>query len=394
MTTRTLIKGGTVLSMDPLVGDARPADVLVEDSTIVAVAADIDDSGCQVIDASEMVVMPGLIDPHRHLWYQGFRGCATDATMVDMVSVLWPRLAAHITARDLYQFTRAGIVAALDNGITTVFDWCHAINTPEHAHEAIRAHLELPMRAVFGVGGSMSRKLAELEGRVDHLDSWDVARELRSGQLSNHPRVGMALAVQGIEYSSLAVTGYDVAVARELTVPISMHIGVQDGTRAAHGISQLDEAGLLGGDMQFVHCITTTDDEFRRLAELDARAACTPICELMIGFGLPPTDRMRRAGIAPAFGADAVCTASGDLFDEARAALIAERLNHAQRRFRDGTVDTLAHLGLTAREAIQGITTNAARACWLENSHGVIDPWKGCRHHLTSSDGPWARPTY
>jgi 5-methylthioadenosine/S-adenosylhomocysteine deaminase len=376
MPDQILIRNGAVLTMEASLGDFACADVLIEQGRIAQVGPGLDAENASIIDATDMIVMPGLIDPHRHLWYQGFRGWGMDAAMSDFVQTFWPEFGAKIGAEDLYAFTRAGIVDALENGITSVFDWCHAVNSDDHPWQAFRAHQELPMRAVFALGGSMQRKLAEFAGDTEHYDSWDTARALRTGPLANHPRIEMALAIQGIESSPVEVARADIEAARELGIPASMHVAVLDGNPPAYGIRQLEEAGLLGDDLQFAHCVTTTADEFRSVVAADARATCTPMAELLLGFGIPPTGRMLAAGLGPSFGADTVCSASGDLFDEARTALIAERTRMAALQFATGPVENAAQLGMSARCALEGITINAAHACWLEDRVGSLSPGK------------------
>jgi 5-methylthioadenosine/S-adenosylhomocysteine deaminase len=363
--------------MDAAIGDFACADVLIEQGRIAQVGPDLGADRASTIDATEMIVMPGLVDPHRHLWYQGFRGWGMDATMSDYIGTFWPQFGANIAAEDLYAFTRAGIVDALENGITSVFDWCHAVNSDDHPWQALRAHEELPMRAVFALGGSMQRKLAEFAGETVHYDSWQTARELKAGPLAAHPRIDMALAIQGIESSPIEVATADIEAARELAIPASMHVAVLDGAPPTYGIRTLEQAGLLRDDLQFAHCVTTTEDEFRSVVQAGARATCTPMAELVLGFGVPPTGRMLAAGLAPSFGADTVCSASGDLFDEARTALMAERTRGAARQFAEGRqVESVEQLGMSARCALEGITCNAARACWLEDRVGSISPGK------------------
>ncbi len=63
--TRTLITGGHVLTMDRSLGDLPRGDVLVEDGKIVAVGTELDALGADVVDASGMIVMPGLVDTQR-----------------------------------------------------------------------------------------------------------------------------------------------------------------------------------------------------------------------------------------------------------------------------------------------------------------------------------------
>ena len=134
---------------------------------------------CEVLDASGMVVMPGLVDSHRHFWQTGTRADTIDRVFWDLVFSQWPKVAARYTAEDVYANVLAGAAHALDNGITTVLDWCHIVNTPEHAEEDVRALREIGLRSVFLYGASMARKLQEFEGQVENEDSWAHARLMR-----------------------------------------------------------------------------------------------------------------------------------------------------------------------------------------------------------------------
>jgi 5-methylthioadenosine/S-adenosylhomocysteine deaminase len=375
---RLLVRGGTLVTMDRSLGDFRRADLLIEDDRISAVAPRLDVADCELLDASAMIVMPGLVDAHRHLWYSAIRGLAVDATLNEMVVSMWPALAAQYTPEDLYAATRAGALDALEHGITTVLDWCHVINSPEHGPAAVRALRELPIRAVFAYGASMDRKLDEYAGQTEHGDSWEPARALRSGELSaDSGRLRMALALQGPEFTTLEVSRADIEVGRQLGLPMTMHCGIPAGAPSRRAIAQLAEAGLLGEDMQFVHCCATADEEFAALAAAGGVAVACPMAELGMGMGEPPVVRMREAGLRPALGADAVCTASGDQFDEARTALFSERGRHARALAAAGRpVEEPSQLGFTATEALEAITIGGARACWLEHQVGSLTPGK------------------
>src|SRR5262245_32629750 len=63
-----VIRGATVLSMDPAVGDFATGDVHVRDGAIVAVAARIDAAGAETVEGRGMICMPGFVDTHWHLW--------------------------------------------------------------------------------------------------------------------------------------------------------------------------------------------------------------------------------------------------------------------------------------------------------------------------------------
>ena len=65
---RTLIRGADLLTMDPTLGEQLAADVLMENGRIVAVGKGLVADGAEVIDAQGMILMPGMIDGHRHVW--------------------------------------------------------------------------------------------------------------------------------------------------------------------------------------------------------------------------------------------------------------------------------------------------------------------------------------
>jgi 5-methylthioadenosine/S-adenosylhomocysteine deaminase len=65
MADRLLLRGGTVLTVDPDLGDLPKGDVLIEGDTIAQVAPQID-ADAEVIDASGRIVIPGFVDTHRH----------------------------------------------------------------------------------------------------------------------------------------------------------------------------------------------------------------------------------------------------------------------------------------------------------------------------------------
>ena len=118
MTTKTLIRGGTVVSMDPQIGDLT-ADVLVEDDKIVAVEPNIS-ADAEVIDASDSIVIPGFVDTHRHTWETAVRGCAPNATLDDYFVEVLDTFAPAYRDEDVHASNVAGSLECLNAGITTL----------------------------------------------------------------------------------------------------------------------------------------------------------------------------------------------------------------------------------------------------------------------------------
>src|SRR5664279_6525282 len=157
MANRTLIKGGTVITVDSAVGDFFPCgDVLVEGNKIVAVAQTIDAGDAEVIDATDCLVLPGLIDTHRHTWQALFRNIASDWTLAHYFTGLHGTMSELYRPEDTYSGNLIGTLEALDSGITTLLDWSHNLNSPEHTDAALDALEESGSRAVFGHGAGFA----------------------------------------------------------------------------------------------------------------------------------------------------------------------------------------------------------------------------------------------
>lgn len=378
MAKRLLIKGGVVVSVDPSIGELREGDVLVEDDTIVEVAPSIDAQDCEVLDAAGMIVMPGLVDSHRHFWQTGTRADSADHVFWDLVATQWPQIAAYYSAEDVYATVLAGAADALASGVTTVLDWCHVVNTPEHAEENVRALREIGIRSRFLYGASMARKLHEFEGEVEHEDSWAHARELYQREFAgNDGLVTFGLAIQGPDVTTMEITAEDCAAARSMGVPIGVHVGAPEGPEPKLSIKRMSEAGLLGPDINFSHCCDSTDEELRLLAQAGGTATACPTLDMSFGMGTPATGRIRDAGLRPAVGVDSVIASSGDMFEELRLAMLCERLRRAQAIFATGSdVKSIDQLAFTTREALEAGTINSAHAIWLGDQVGSLTPGK------------------
>src|SRR5690242_21396259 len=105
-------------------------DVLIEGDRIADVGPVGPVADAEVVDARDRIVLPGLIDTHRHLWQSALRGLAADWTLGQYFQRLRGRIAGHFRPEDTYAGTLLGAVEALDAGVTTVVDWSHNINGP------------------------------------------------------------------------------------------------------------------------------------------------------------------------------------------------------------------------------------------------------------------------
>jgi 5-methylthioadenosine/S-adenosylhomocysteine deaminase len=144
------------MTMDTSLGDIPGGSVHVRNGEIVAVGREIGAPGVQVIVADDMIVLPGLIETHWHMWNTLFRSFSGDEQAHGYFPTV-ARYGANMTPEDMYHGTRLAAAEALNAGMTTVHDWCHNIRSREFAERA-RVFL------TDGRKGRMTRTLSETDG--------------------------------------------------------------------------------------------------------------------------------------------------------------------------------------------------------------------------------------
>jgi 5-methylthioadenosine/S-adenosylhomocysteine deaminase len=150
---RILLKGGCVLSLDPKVGDFDTADVLIEGSRIAAVGPNLS-ATATTIDASNTIVMPGFVDTHRHMWQGALRNSLPNGLLPDYSrDILGVR--GIMRPEDVRIGDLVTALGAINAGVTTVLDWSHIGNSPEHTDAAIDGLRASGIRAVYGFGAGV-----------------------------------------------------------------------------------------------------------------------------------------------------------------------------------------------------------------------------------------------
>ncbi|MEU6040869.1 amidohydrolase family protein [Actinomadura sp. NPDC047616] len=373
MTHRMLLRGGHVLTMDPDLGDLPSGDVLIEDGTIAAVRPRID-ADAEVIDVAGRIVIPGFVDTHRHTWESAIRGVAPDATLDDYFVDILDTFAPVYTPEDVHASNLAGALECLNAGITTLVDWSHINNTPEHADAAIRGLQEAGIRAQYAYG-SANTSLAEYWFESKRVIPDDDVRRVRSTYFSSGDGLlTMALATRGPGFCVPDVVRAEWALARELAIPITVHVGMGRQAGRFDMVRQLGELGLLGPDTTYVHCCYLSEEEWRLVADTGGTVSVAPQVEMQMGHGWPPVMKALEHGLRPGLSADVVTTVPGDMFTEIRAAFAADRarVNAACWEADTPVPDTM----LTARRMLEIATVNGAHVAGLEDRTGSLTPGK------------------
>ncbi|HEY6634180.1 MAG TPA: amidohydrolase family protein, partial [Acidimicrobiia bacterium] len=235
-TDRKLIRGGTILSMDPAVGELAQGDILVDGDRILEIGRALDvGADVEVIDATGMIVIPGFVDTHRHIWEGLLRNIGTDVPLegrTSYISFVLHKLAPVYRPEDVYVGNLVSALGAIDAGITSLLDWSHIQISPAHTDAGIEALHDSGLRAVFAYGFPWWGKWEERQ------PSWFV-RAASEHFSTKDQMLTLALAAPGPEFTDFEVSRDHWKLAREADARITAHVGV-----GSYGLdSKLQEMG-------------------------------------------------------------------------------------------------------------------------------------------------------
>lgn len=382
MTDRTLIRGGIVLTQDPELGELPNADVLIEDGTIVAVGSGLSADGARVVDASGDIVIPGFVDTHRHTWETCIRTCAPDMALITYFSAILDKFAPHYRPEDVHSATLWGALECLNAGITTLVDWAHIMNTPDHADASVSALTESGIRSVFAYGFPNTSLVdwwfgPDYTGSVLTSDG-DEARRIRSQYFSSDDgRVTMGLATRGPGFCQSDVVRHDWELAAELGVNITVHVAMDRFGYTKGQVKTLADMGLLQAGTTYVHASHFTEEEWGLVRDSGGNVSFAPQIEMQMGHGWAPAKKAQEYGVPIGLSSDVATTASADQFTQMHAVFGSERGRMHQEAW-DTDLDGLEPSpGLvTARQALEWATIGGAEVAGIADRTGSLTPGK------------------
>ena len=373
MVDRLLLRGGHVLTVDPDIGDLPNADVLIEGDTIAAVAPNVD-ADAEVVDVSGKIVIPGFVDTHRHTWEAAIRGSAPNATLDDYFVEILDTFAPKYRAEDVYASNHAGALECVNAGITTLVDWSHINNSPQHPDAGIRGLQESGIRAQYAYG-SANTSLADYWNESKIAIPGDDVRRVRDTYFSSDDGlITMALATRGTGFCIDDVVKAEWGLARELGIPITVHVAMGRLAGRFAMIKALERLNLLGPDTTYIHCCYFSDEEWQLVADSGGTISVAPQIEAQMGHGWPPIMKAIEYGLRPSLSIDVVTTAPGDMFTQMRAAFACERARVNEIAWQANT--EVPETMLTARQMLEMATINGARVAGVEDRAGSLTPGK------------------
>lgn len=371
--SKTLIRGGCVLTLGAKTPNYTQADVLIEDGRVAEVGPGLRARDAEVVDATDTIVMPGFVDTHRHTWKSLFRFLGEPGSGGRGSAVAYGH---HYQPEDVYAATLIGLLGAVEAGITTVVDWSDIQFDDTYAEAALQAHADAGLRTVF----------------VHAVPTWAEGHEEPGVALQHfmHGRGEAAGSGATIAFgsrrparSNTEILSREWAQARDMGLRIHAHTGVEDADAGI--ITALVDAGLLAEDVTLVHCTLLSGPDLDAVSSSHARVSLTPSNEMTAGPGSPPIQELIDRNIRPGLGIDDELLAPGDMFAQMRAAISIQHATHFDLKL--AGKGHLPHL-LSTRDVIRYATVDGARVAGLGSVSGSLEPGKQADVLVLRTDRP------
>jgi 5-methylthioadenosine/S-adenosylhomocysteine deaminase len=348
----------------------RGSDLLIEGSRIRTIGQNLPvPDGAEILDGSDCVVMPGLINPHTHLYQNFLKGVSSGLTLVPWCNqVLFPTVDAvrkngHAgQKRAAYLWSALAAIEMIKGGVTSCIDMDMVYP------EIIQAWCELGFRGVLAYTLSNQWVPAELRAEEETMKrkTLEFVEEFhRPGDLTT-----VFLAPSTLFLCTEAFLKWAGDQSGRLDLGIQIHIaetvGEVDDLLKETGrrpVEQLEQLGLLEKRLSAVHCVHVNNREMELLAKSGTNVVHCPKSNMKLADGVAPVTAMRRLGVPVSVGTDGC--ASNDLLDmweEMRTALLLARVTRHDAG------------ALTPQDAFSMGTVEAARAARLEA--GELQPGK------------------
>ena len=356
-----VVRGAHVLTMDPALGELPAGDVHVRAGAIVAVGAGVAAPGAEVIDGRGMICMPGFVETHWHLWTSICRPIVRNDDPRYGYFPVTSRLGPHFTPQDSYRSVRLGLAEALSAGVTTVHNWAHNIRSPAHADAELAAMRDTGIRGRFAYGTPQG------EPNEKPMDIADLARVKRewlpddgmltlgicSRNVGNDPN-----PMRGTVTTEMAKMEW--GAARDLGLPITLH------TSGPSPVTLLNDAGLLGPDVQLVHPLLTTAEERAVLKARGTSYSMSPVGESRrpASAGVIQLGELLEAGVKISMSIDHTTTYNCDCF-------VCMRMLYSLHQHRIGN-----RIKLTTRRLVELATIDGARDLGIADKVGSLAPGK------------------
>jgi 5-methylthioadenosine/S-adenosylhomocysteine deaminase len=404
---RYIIRGGSVMSLDPQVGDFVQADVLVEGKKILGVGPNLHAGGATEIDATGRIVMPGFIDTHHHQFETVLRsfladgvlikdGSGTAAGSTTYYEYILLTFAPVFRPQDVYINELFAGLSQLDDGVTTVHDVSQIHHTPQHSDAAIQALFDTGRRAAFGYFEGAGPPGSNPPNYAYPQDAFRIKQKYFS---STDQLVTMIMG--GEVYLGDPIYEQSWTIGRQLGLQIAAHILSPFGIRPILDQLAMGKGGSkgdigLGSDNLFIHMTGMSDAGWKGVHDAGAQVSLAVPIEMNMRHGMPPILKLQSLGMEPSLSVDVECTLTADFFTQMRSCMNLQRVVLNQMILDQGFPPNEVDWGLppqaagnpwpmpptgtiaplTTRDVLRFGTMNGAKALRLDGKTGSLTPGK------------------
>ena len=365
MTTTLLRHAAVLVTMDDARREIPDGGLFIRDNIIEAVGPTADlPPADTVIDLSDHVLLPGLVNTHHHFYQTLTRAipAAQDATLFNWLKTLYP-IWTGLTGEAVYVSTLVAAAELLRSGCTTTSDHLYIYPNDVTLDDQIRAVQEIGIR-FHAVRGSMS--LGESKGGLPPdaavEEEEDILKDSQRLIESYHdPTPGAMLRIVLAPCSPFSVTAdlmrQSALLARDGDSGVLLHTHLAETVDeerfclqkfGMRPVALADELGWLGDDVWHAHCVHLNDEEVSLFAQTGTGVAHCPSSNMRLASGIAPIRKMIDAGVRVGLAVDGSASNDGShMLAEARQAMLLQRVmgNPA---------------GLSAREALEIATRGGA----------------------------------
>jgi cytosine/adenosine deaminase-related metal-dependent hydrolase len=365
----------TLVTMDERRREIRDGALFVRDNVIEAVGTLAEmpaQTADEVIDLSNQVVLPGLINTHHHMYQTLTRVIAQDSELFGWLKALYP-IWSRLTGEAVYVSAKLAMVELMLSGCTTSSDHLYIYPNDVKIDDEIRAAQEIGMR-FHAARGSMS--LGQSKGGLppDRVveDEAAILRDTQRAieQYHDAKRYAMQRIVVA-PCSPFSVTRdlmrEAAALARSYGVSLHTHLAENDND-VSYSLEQFgyrpgdyaQDVGWVGADVWHAHCVKLDEREIGLFGRTGTGVCHCPSSNMRLASGIAPVRTMLDARVKVGLGVDgSASNDAGHLLNEARQAMLLQRVGG------DPTA-------LSAREALELATVGGAAALGRDDIGAII----------------------
>lgn len=359
------LNAGILVTMNETSDVLEDVHVVVEDGEIVEINEGFV-SGDDVVDASDEVVIPGLVNSHTHMYSLPIRGAPLDVnpqSFYENLTDIWWRVDEAFTMQDARLSAVGSVKEMLEGGVTTFCDNYSGPNTLPGGLEAVAEGVsQTPIRAMLSFEATARNSVEEATEGIDENDRFINEKESEYETVEGH----YCLHTLFTNTEKTVEDTVDRAVRDDRPIQLHLEEGLVDvhesikeyGKRPVHA---LDEMGFFDADVIAAHGVHATEEEIEVLAENDVRLAHNPYSNTNNAVGIADVETMEEKGLTIGIGDDGW---DPDMFETMRSAVGIHKLKKKNPS------------GFDAAKALEWATIGSAKVLGMEDEVGSIETGK------------------